>query len=78
MNSPSQCVERADAAQWQAETDAEAAGGRDPDPDAGEGARTEPDRDQVDLPPAASCLGRPLNLLQEPGRVQGPPAWGKP
>jgi hypothetical protein len=71
-------VERADAAQRQAEADAEAAGGRDPDPDAGEGAGAEPDRDQVDRLPAAGRSGRPLDLLQEPGRVERPPARGEP
>jgi hypothetical protein len=73
-----QNVESADAAQRQAETDAEPAGAGDPDPDAGEGAGAEPDRDQVDGLPAAGRRGRSLDLLQEPGRVQGPPSRGEP
>jgi hypothetical protein len=66
-------IERADAAQRLAEADPEPAGGRDPDPDPGEGAGTEADRDQVDRLPAPGRGGRPLDLLQEPGRVEGPP-----
>jgi len=71
-------VERADAAQRQAEADPEAARGGDPDPDPGEGAGAEADRDQVDRLPAAGRRSRPLDLLQEPGRVQGPPLGGEP
>lgn len=72
-----QRVERADAAQRQAEADAEPARGRDPDPQAREGAGAEPDRDQVDLLPAARRGGGALDLLQQPGRVQGPPRGGE-
>jgi hypothetical protein len=73
-----QRVQRADAARRQAEADAEAARGRDPDPQPGEGAGTEPDRDQVDGVPAARRRGRALDLLEQPGRVQGPPLRGEP
>jgi hypothetical protein len=72
-----QRVERADAAQRQTEADAEAAGGRDPHPQAGEGAGAEPDREQVDRIPAALRRSRPLDLLQQAGRVQGPPLRGQ-
>jgi hypothetical protein len=72
-----QRVQRADAPRRQTEADAEPAGGGDPDPQAGEGAGAEPDRDQVDLRPAP-CRGRgALDLLQQPGRVQGPPLRGE-
>jgi len=73
-----QGVERADAPRRQTEADAEPAGGGDPDPQAGEGAGAEPDREQVDPLPAPGRRGRPLDLLQQPGRVQGPPLGGKP
>ena len=71
-------VEGADAARRQAEAEAQPAGGRDPDPQAGEGAGAEPDRDQVDLAPAAGRGCGALDLLQQPGRVQGPPRRGEP
>ena len=73
-----QGVEGADAAHRQPEAEAESAGGRDPDPQAGEGAGAEPDGDQVDLPPAAERGGGALDLLQQPGGVQGPPLRGEP
>lgn len=72
-----QGIEGADAARRQPEADAEPAGGRDPDPQAGEGAGTEPDGDQVDLAPAPRRGGGALDLLQQPGRVQGPPRGGE-
>lgn len=72
-----QGIERADAARRQAEADAEPAGGRDPDPQAGEGAGAEPDGDQVDLAPAARRGGGALDLLQQPSRVQRPPRGGE-
>jgi hypothetical protein len=75
---PRQRVERADAANRQPEAEAEPARRRDPDPDAGEGAGPEPDREQVDRLPAAGGLRRPLDLGQEAGRVQRPPARGEP
>lgn len=77
LDASRQRVERADAAHRQAEADAEPAGGRDPDPQAGEGAGAEPDRDQVDLLPAARRGGGALDLLQQPSRVQGPPRGGE-
>lgn len=70
-------IQGADAAHRQAEADAEPAGGRDPDPQAGEGAGAEPDRDQVDLLPVPRRAGGALDLLQQPGRVQGPPRGGE-
>jgi hypothetical protein len=73
-----QRIQRADAARRQAEADAEPAGAGDPDPQAGEGAGAEADREQVDPLPAAGRRGRPLDLLQQPGRVQGPPLGGEP
>jgi hypothetical protein len=71
-------VERADAARRQTPADGEPAGGGDADPDPGEGARAEPDREEVDLVPAAGRVRRPLDLAQEPGRMEGPPARGEP
>jgi hypothetical protein len=70
---PPESVERADAPCRQPEADRETAGGGDPDPDAGEGAGAEPDREQVDLPPAAGRRGGPLDLRQQPGRMPWPP-----
>jgi len=78
LDPPAEGVERADAAHRQAEAHRQPAGGRDPDPDAGEGAGAEADREQVDPIPAAGRDRRPLDLLQETGRVEGPPARGKP
>lgn len=73
-----QGVERADPSHGQAEADGKAAGAGDPDPQAGEGAGSETDREQVDRLPATDRRGRPLDLLQQPGRVQGPPGRGEP
>ena len=78
LNSAAQYVERADTPQRQAKADTEPPGGRDPDPDAGKGAGTEAHRDQVDRLPAAARGRRPLDLLQQPGRMQGPPPRGEP
>jgi hypothetical protein len=72
-----QRVQGADAAGRQAEADSEPARGRDPDPQAGEGAGAEADGDQVDRLPAARRRGRPLDLLEQAGRVQGPPLRGE-
>lgn len=47
-------------------------GGRDPDPQAGEGAGPEPDRDQVDALPASGRRGAALDLGEEAGRVTRP------
>lgn len=77
LDATRQRVERADAARRQAETDAQPAGGRDPHPQAGEGTGAKPDRDQVDRVPAARRGRRALDLLQQPGRVQGPPLRGE-
>lgn len=77
LDAARQRVEGVDAARRQAEADAEPAGGRDPHPQAGKGARAEPDGDQVDRSPAASRGGGALDLLQQPGRVQGPSLRGK-
>lgn len=71
-------VQGADPARRQAEADGEAAGGRDPHPQAGEGAGAQPDRDQVNRLPAAGGRGGALDLLQQPGRVEGPPLRGEP
>lgn len=70
-------VERADASHGQAEADREAAGAGDADPQAGEGAGSETDREQIDRTPAAGRRGGALDLLQQPGRVQGPPGRGQ-
>src|SRR5262249_42552742 len=71
-------VEGAGAARRDPEAGAEAARGGDPDPQPGEGARSEPDRDQVDPRPAAGGLGGALDLGQQAGRVPGPPSAGEP
>jgi hypothetical protein len=71
-------VEGRDPAPRLAETERQSLGGRDADPQAGERAGTEPDRDQVDRPPAARRVGAALDLGEEPGRVQGPAALGEP
>jgi hypothetical protein len=52
-------------------------GGGDPDPQAGEGARPEPDRDQVDGRPAARRLGAALDLGQQAGGMAGPAPLGE-
>lgn len=71
-------IQRADAARWQPEAEGEPAGGRDPHPQAGEGARPETDRDQADPLPAARCGGGALDLLEQAGRMEGPPLRGEP
>ena len=75
---PRQGVEGADAARRQPEADAEAAGRGDPDPQAGEGAGAEPDREQVDPLPSPCRGSRRLDLLEQAGRMQGPPLGGEP
>ena len=71
-------VQSADPAHRQAATGAQPAGGRDPDPQPGEGARAEPDGDQIDRLPAPGRGDRGLDLGQQPGRVAGPPLRGQP
>jgi hypothetical protein len=71
-------VQGGDAAPRQPEAEEQAFGGRDPDPQAGERAGPEPDRDQVDLLPAADDVGAALDLGEQPGRVQRPAALGEP
>jgi hypothetical protein len=70
-------VESADAARRQAKRRPQPLRGGDADPDPGEGARTEPDRDQVDRFPATGGVGRRLDLGQQPGRMPGPPLSGE-
>jgi len=69
-------VQRADPGDGQAETGAQAAGGGDADPQPGEGAGAEADRDSVDLRPTAGGGGAALDLLEQRGRVPGPPVGG--
>lgn len=64
-------VEGADAGHRLAEAGAEAAGGGDGDAQAGEGARSEADRNPVDPLPAPSRGGAALSLLEQGGRVPG-------
>jgi hypothetical protein len=72
------CVQGADTAGRQTEADPEPARRRDPDPQTGEGAGAEADGDQVDRRPASRRRCRPLDLLEQAGRVQGPPLRGQP
>jgi hypothetical protein len=71
-------VQRADAGRRQIEAGGEAAGGGDPDPQAGEGAGAETDGDQDDPLPAAGRRGYPLDLGQQRGRVPGAALRGDP
>jgi hypothetical protein len=71
-------VEGADPTRRQAEAERQPAGGRDPHPQAGERPRPEADGDQVDALPAARRRGRPLDLLEQAGRMEGPPLRGEP
>jgi hypothetical protein len=64
-------VERADPGQGQAGAGAERLGAGDADPQAGERAGADADRDPPDRAPAARRLGRPLDLLEQPGGVPG-------
>jgi hypothetical protein len=72
-----QRIERADACQRQAGAGAERPGAGDADPQAGEGAGTEPDRDAADRVPATRRLGRSLDLLEQPRRVPGATVGGE-
>jgi hypothetical protein len=71
-------VEGRDAAPLEAEAERQPLGGGDADPQAGERAGPEPDRDQIDRLPAAGRVGAALDLREEPGRVQRPAALGEP
>jgi hypothetical protein len=71
-------VEGRDPAPPLAEAEDQAFGGGDPDPQAGERARPEPDRDQIDRIPAPGGLGTALDLGEETGRVERPTALGEP
>lgn len=73
---PADRVESADADQRQTEAGAQAAGGGDGDPQAGERARPQPDRQPADPLPAARRGGAALDLLEQSGRVPGPPVGG--
>lgn len=75
---PAESVEAANAAGRDAKAGAEAARRGDADPQAGEGARPQPDRDQVDPLPATTCGGGALDLGEQAGRVPGPPLGGEP
>ncbi len=71
-------VQGRDAPARQPEAEGQPLRGRDPDPQAGERAGAEPDRDEVDGLPPTRRVGAALDLGQEPGGVQGPPALGEP
>jgi hypothetical protein len=73
---PPDRIERADAGRRQAEAGAQPAGGGDADPQAGEGAGAEADREQVHPLPAAGCGGTALDLLEQRGRMPGPAVVG--
>lgn len=75
---PPDRVERADAGRRQAEAGREPTGGGDADPQAGEGAGTEPDREPPDPLPATGCGGAALDLLQQRGGVPRSPVGGRP
>jgi hypothetical protein len=70
-------VERADSGQRQAGAGAERLGAGDADPQAGEEARADPDRDPPDRAPAPGRLRRPLDLLEQPGGVPGAAGGGE-
>jgi hypothetical protein len=71
-------VEGADAPHRQPEADAQPLGGGDADAQPGEGPGAEADREQLDRVPAAGRRGRPLDLVEQAGRMEGPPLWGEP
>jgi hypothetical protein len=62
-------VERADPGDRRAETGTEPPRRRDPDPQTGERAGAEPDREQLDRPPAARGGGAALDLPEQGRRV---------
>lgn len=69
-------VEGADAAHRQAEAGAEPACGGDADPQPGEGAGPEADREPGDVLPAAGRGSAELDLREQVGRVPRPPLGG--
>jgi hypothetical protein len=71
-------VEAADPVRRQAETGGQAAGGGDADPQAGEAAGPEPDRDQVDRLPAAGRRRGGLDLGQQRRRMARPAGRREP
>jgi hypothetical protein len=71
-------VEGRDAARLLAEARRQSLRRGDPDPQAGERARPQPDREQVDGVPAARRVGAALDLGQEAGRVPRPAVLGEP
>ena len=71
-------VERADPPCGDAERRAQGLRGRNPNPQPGERAGSEPDRDQVDPGPAAGTRRGILDLGQQAGRMPGPPRFGEP
>jgi hypothetical protein len=75
---PADRVEAADAARRQPGAGAQPARRGDADPQPGEGAGAEADGEQVDRSPAAGDRGRPLDLLEQGGRVPGPPSRREP
>jgi hypothetical protein len=70
-------VEGADATSGQVEAGGEPARRRDADPQPGERAGAEADRDQVDSDPAAGGVGGALDLGQQRAGVPGTPARGQ-
>jgi hypothetical protein len=64
-------VERADPGQREAGAGRQRLGAGDADPQAGEGAGAEADRDPLDSVPATGRGGRPLDLLEQSRRVPG-------
>jgi len=69
-------VEGTDAAHRQAKAGAEPTRGGNADPQPGEGARPEADREPGDLIPAAGRGRAELDLLEQVGRMPGPPLGG--
>jgi hypothetical protein len=69
---PGERIERADAGRRQTRGGAQPTGCGDADPQAGERARAEADRDPVDLLPAAGGRGGALDLFEQRRRVPGP------
>jgi hypothetical protein len=70
-------VERPHAVQRQPPAQRKGPRRGDADPQAGEGAGTDPDRDPADRRPAADRLDRPLDLRQQRGGVLRPALLGE-